>query len=39
VQVLIIEHDRSPALGYDKEVIDFCSENGASIEIDLYVKN
>jgi hypothetical protein len=39
MQVPIIEHGRSPALGYDKEIIDFCSEIGASIEIDLYVNN
>jgi hypothetical protein len=39
IQVPIIEHGLSPALGYDKEIIDFCSEIGASIEIDLYVNN
>jgi hypothetical protein len=39
MQVPIIEQGHSPALGYDKEVIDFCSKIGASIEIDLYVNN
>lgn len=35
-QVPIIKNGRCPALGYDNEVIDFCSKIGASIEIDLY---
>lgn len=39
MQVPVIEQGHSPALGYDKEVIDFCSVIGASIDIDLYVNN
>lgn len=36
MQVPIIENGCCPALGYDQEVINFCSKTGASIEIDLY---
>jgi len=36
MQVPIIENGCCPAIGYDQEVINFCSKIGASIEIDLY---
>lgn len=36
MQVPVIENGHCPALGYDNELIDFCSKIGASIEIDLY---
>ncbi|MET3195683.1 DUF4279 domain-containing protein [Bacillus sp. OAE603] len=36
MQVPIIEKGSCPAMGYDQEVINFCSKIGASIEIDLY---
>ena len=36
MQVPIIENGSCPAMGYDQEVINFCSKIGASIEIDLY---
>ncbi|MEE6449427.1 DUF4279 domain-containing protein [Gottfriedia acidiceleris] len=35
-QVPIIENGYCPAIGFDQEVINFCSKIGASIEIDLY---
>jgi hypothetical protein len=37
MQVPIVEEGCAPALGFDKTVIDFCSQVGAEIEIDLYV--
>lgn len=36
MQVPIIENGYCPAIGYDQEVINFCSRIGATIEIDLY---
>jgi hypothetical protein len=39
MQVPIIENGHCPALGFDKEVIDFCSKIGASIDIDLYANS
>jgi hypothetical protein len=37
MQVPKIESGDTPALGFDKMVIDFCSETGTEIQIDLYV--
>lgn len=36
-QVPKVENGNTPALVFDKEIIDFCSTTGTEIEIDLYV--
>jgi hypothetical protein len=36
-QVSKINNGDVPALGYNKKVIDFCSQTNTEIDIDLYV--
>lgn len=36
-QIPIVNEGNTPALGYDKKVIDFCYHTNTKIDIDLYV--